>query len=51
MALVCIGHIWRVLGHLPVTIGSWVVPFWPSAVAAILSGALALWLFSLSRSS
>ena len=46
--VICIAHIVRLLQHLPVTVGTFEVPQWPSLAGAIVSGALSLWMWSLS---
>jgi hypothetical protein len=47
--LVALVHLLRLFLGFQVVIGSWSVPLWVSGVAAIAAGALAVWLFRLSR--
>jgi hypothetical protein len=46
--LICLGHVWRLLAHVGVQLGSHVIPMWPSVAAAIVAGALSLWMWRLS---
>jgi len=46
--LVCLVHAWRLVEHFDVRIGSYQVPMWPSAVAALVSGLLSFWMWRLS---
>jgi hypothetical protein len=46
--LVCLGHLWRLLRHLDVRMGSYDIPMWVSAVGAIIAGGLSLWMWKLS---
>jgi hypothetical protein len=41
-SLVAIGHLARLLWHVPVTIGRYDVPLWFSVVGVLISSALAL---------
>jgi len=45
--LVAIGHLARLVYHLPVRIGEWTVPTWPTWVALVVAGILSIWAFSL----
>jgi hypothetical protein len=47
--LICLGHLWRVLRHVDVRIGSLDVPMWPSTVALVVGAALSIWLWTLSK--
>jgi hypothetical protein len=53
LGLVCVGHLVRLVLHVPVTVGSLVIPMWMSAAACVLTGALAvaLWLENRPRSA
>jgi hypothetical protein len=46
--IVCLVHLWRVLAHVPIRIGNYDVPQWPSIVAVIGLAILCLWLTRLS---
>lgn len=48
--IVAFVHLARLFIDFTVTIGTWNVPLWVSGVAAVVAGALALWLLRLSRS-
>ena len=50
-AFVALMHLWRAVLDLQMNIGAWAVPRSLSAVAAIGSGALALWAFRSLRSA
>ena len=45
--LVAIAHLIRVLHPLPVRIGDWTAPMWPSWAGLVVAGILSLWAFSL----
>jgi hypothetical protein len=46
--LVCLGHLWRLLRHLDIRMGSHDIPMWLSVVGAIIAGGLSLWMWKLS---
>ena len=46
-ALITIGQLMRLTYQIPVQIGMWNVPFWPSVIAVILAFALCVWAFRL----
>lgn len=46
--IISLGHLWRAIAHLPVQLGHFSVPQWPSVAAVILFGLLSLWLWRLS---
>jgi hypothetical protein len=46
--VICLGHLWRLLAHIDVRIGSHDIPSWPSLLAVIVAGALSLWFWRLS---
>jgi hypothetical protein len=46
--IISLGHLWRVVVHLPVQIGRCSVPLWPSLLAVVVFGLLSLWLGWLS---
>ncbi|MCH8274616.1 MAG: hypothetical protein IH851_07490 [Armatimonadetes bacterium] len=41
-------HALRLIYDLPVTIGDWALPGWPSGVAALVAAVLCIWGLSLS---
>ena len=47
-AIVCLGHLVRLLTHAVVIIGTYHVPMWPSVLALIVSGLLCIWMWKLS---
>jgi tetrahydromethanopterin S-methyltransferase subunit E len=46
--LVSLGHLWRLLAHTDIHIGSHHVPIWASVVGLIVAGALSIWMWRLS---
>lgn len=46
--IVSLAHLWRVLTHLDIRVGTHDIPQWLSVVAVIGAGALCLWLWRLS---
>lgn len=48
--LVCLGHLWRLLKHFDVRVGSHNIPMSLSIVAVFVAGGLSLWLWRLSTS-
>lgn len=47
--LVAVLHLLRFIFHVPVTIGHYAVPSWPSLAMAILAFLLSLWMFKSIR--
>jgi hypothetical protein len=47
--LITFGHLMRVTYEIPVRIGEWNVPLWPSMVTVVLAFALFVWAFRLVR--
>ena len=47
--LISVGHLIRIFEQVEVRLGSYVIPMWPSVLAAVVSGLLAIWLFLLSK--
>jgi hypothetical protein len=47
--LVALVHLLRLFFGFQVVLGTWNVPLWVSGAAAVVAGALAIWLFRLSR--
>lgn len=45
LAIVAVTHLLRVVFSVPITVGRVTVPMWPSIVAFVALGALALWLW------
>jgi hypothetical protein len=50
-ALVGLAQLTRVVLHIEVIAGGNRVPFWPSVVAFVITGALSLWLWKLSNAA
>jgi len=48
-AIVCLGHLLRLITHAVVIIGTYHVPMWPSVLALIVSGLLCIWMWRLSN--
>jgi hypothetical protein len=48
-AIVCLAQLWRLVAQLEVMAGSYRIPLWFSAVAALVTGTLSIWLAILSR--
>lgn len=46
-ALVAIGHLVRLLQHLPVLFGEWAVPMWASWGGMVVAATLCVWAFCL----
>jgi hypothetical protein len=46
--IVALAHVIRVLQQWPAQVAGWTVPMWVSVVAALLTGALAIWAFRLA---
>jgi hypothetical protein len=49
--LVALAQFTRVLRRWPAEIGGMAIPMWVSVVAAIITGALAIWAFRISRNA
>ncbi len=47
--VVAIGHLARLVYCLPVRVGEWTVPMWPSWGGLVAAGILSLWAFSVLR--
>ncbi len=47
-ALVAIGHLWRVIVHAHVVIGTTEIPMWLSVAGLIIAGTLSIWMGRLS---
>jgi hypothetical protein len=50
-ALIAIVHVIRMVVGLQIQIGAQTIPMWPSAVAAVLFGVLAVWFWRLANRS
>jgi hypothetical protein len=46
--LVCLGHLWRLLRHVDVRLGTHDIPMGISVVGIIIAGGLSLWMWKLS---
>ena len=46
--LVALGHIWRLIAHAQVIIGTTQIPMWVSAFGLIVAGSLSIWTWRLS---
>lgn len=44
-ALVAVAHVCRAVAQVPIQVGSMSVPMWASWVAAVVTGALAVWAY------
>jgi hypothetical protein len=47
-AVVCLVQLLRLVTQFDVSIAGHAVPLWPNAVAAVIAGTLAMWLWRLS---
>ncbi len=47
-ALVALAHVWRLIRHSQIVIGSHDIPLWFSAVALIVAAILSIWMWKLS---
>ena len=47
--LITLGQLARLTYQIPVQIGTWDVPLWPSIIAVLLAFALFVWAFRLIR--
>lgn len=47
-ALVCVGHLLRVVTRADVIIAGHQVPLWPTLVGVVIAGALSAWMWKLS---
>lgn len=50
-SVVAVGHLVRAARSVPLLLGSFAVPNWPSWVAAVVAASLAAWGFRLASSS
>lgn len=48
-ALVTLGHLLRLTYQIPVQVGGWSVPLWPSMIAVVVTFALFVWAFRLAK--
>lgn len=46
--ILCVAHVWRVFIGLRVVVGNYAVPLSLSVIAAVVSGALSLWMWRLA---
>lgn len=49
LALVAAAHVLRLVFKVPLVVGAFEVPMWPSLLAALVSGGLAVWLWRGAR--
>ena len=47
-ALVCLGHLLRVVTRVDVLIAGHQIPLWPNMAGVVIAGALSLWMWRLS---
>ena len=47
--LVAIAHLARLIYHLPIRVGDWTVPMWPSWAGVAVAGFLSVWAFCVLR--
>ncbi|NCF50370.1 hypothetical protein GWP57_02090 [Gammaproteobacteria bacterium] len=47
--LITFGHVLRLVFRIPVQLGIWSVPSWPSVLVVVVGLALCLWAFRLLR--
>ena len=47
--LITLGQLTRLTYQIPVQVGEWSVPFWPSIIGVVLAFALCIWAFRLVR--
>src|SRR5436190_21789654 len=50
-ALVCLGHLWRVVTRAEVLIAGHQLPLWMNIAGALIAGALSLWMWRLSATA
>jgi hypothetical protein len=48
-ALVCLAQLLRLVKQVEVIAGGHRIPFWPSAVALVITSGLSIWLWKLSK--
>jgi hypothetical protein len=48
--VIFLGHLWRLIRHSAVQIGSHSIPMWVSVVGLIVAGGLSIWMWRLSSS-
>lgn len=49
--LVCLAHVVRLFTQFPIILGGYTVPVWVSGFGILVTGSLACWFWSLSRSA
>jgi hypothetical protein len=47
--IVALVHLARLLAHVEVVIAGWPMPLWMNVLGAVVTGALCIWLWRLSR--
>lgn len=48
-SLVALGHLLRLVYQVPVQVGEWTLPQWPSALAVVVTFTLMVWAFRLAK--
>lgn len=48
-ALVCLAHLGRLIWQVPVQVGDWTAPIWPSWGGLVVAGTLSVWAFTVLR--
>ena len=46
--IVCLAHLWRLVAHADVVLGTFHLPIWGSVAGFIIAGGLSIWMFRLS---
>jgi len=49
-AVVCVGHVLRLLTQIEVVVAGWHLPLWMNVVGALVTGTLSAWMWKLSGS-
>ena len=49
-AMVCVGHILRLLMRFDVAIAGWHLPLWMNVIGALVTSTLSVWMWKLSGS-
>jgi hypothetical protein len=50
-AIVCLGHLLRVVTRVDLLVGGHLLPVWVNAVACVIAGGLSAWMWKLSTLS
>ena len=46
---IALGHLWRLVARFEVLFAGWPLPLWVNVIGVVLTGALCVWLWRLSR--